>query len=110
MKILVVILAVALASGVVTIAQAVPPGLTVEFDGKGEGRVVFSGTTHADEDMHCTSCHMAKFDVSRAAQISWADHRADQFCFTCHNGERAFAARRNCAQCHEEVPEDDAEH
>ena len=27
-------------------ARAVPPGLTIEFDGNGEGKVVFAGAQH----------------------------------------------------------------
>jgi c(7)-type cytochrome triheme protein len=50
---------------------------------------------------------MAIFDVSRAAQITRRDHNQEVYCFTCHNGEMAFAARRNCANCHLEEPEGD---
>lgn len=109
MRGLVVVVAMVLTGGVFTIAQAVPPGLTLDFDGGEEGKVVFSGSKHSDEGMHCSTCHMATFDVSRASQITWPDHRGEQFCFSCHNGEKAFAPRRNCRQCHEDVPEDDAE-
>jgi c(7)-type cytochrome triheme protein len=107
MKTRVVLSAIFLALGAIGFAQAVPPGLTLEFDGQGEGRVIFSGTEHSGTGMYCSDCHMAKFDVSRASRITRPDHNTDQFCFSCHNGEMAFAPRRNCARCHEE--EDDWE-
>jgi hypothetical protein len=34
-----------------------------------------------------------------------ADHKRRQFCFVCHDGERAFAARSNCGRCHVEPQE-----
>ena len=52
--------------------------------------------------MHCENCHMEIFYVSRSAPITRADHRRRSFCFVCHDGKRAFAARMNCTRCHEE--------
>lgn len=83
-------------------ARAVPPGLTIEFDGNGEGKVVFAGADHTGEGMHCSNCHMEIFYVSRSSQIKRPDHRRKQACFVCHDGERAFAARSNCDRCHAE--------
>lgn len=84
-------------------ARAVPPGFTLEFDGKGEGKVTFSGAAHSSRAKpHCADCHMELFDVSRSAQITRADHRRKQFCFVCHDGGKAFAARGNCDRCHAE--------
>jgi hypothetical protein len=52
-------LAVALpAAGWAGSAWAVPPGLTVEFDGNGEGKVIFAGAKHTVTGMHCSNCHM----------------------------------------------------
>lgn len=100
------VLLAALAAAVLTgQAGAVPPGFELEFDGDEEGLVIFSGAIHSGEGMYCTDCHMSKFDVSRAAEISWADHRRDQYCFSCHNGEIAFAPRRNCTNCHQADPD-----
>ncbi len=31
----------------------VPPGFTLEFDGNGEGRVIFEGAKHTGPGMHC---------------------------------------------------------
>jgi c(7)-type cytochrome triheme protein len=98
-----------LTAGLAGLAGAVPPGMSVEFDGKGEGKVTFTGASHTGEGMHCSNCHMELFYVSRSAQITQADHRRDAFCFTCHDGERAFASRRNCERCHVEPAADVAE-
>ena len=97
--------AVVMAAGWIASAWAVPPGLTLEFDGNGEGKVGFAGATHTGPGMHCSNCHMAVFHVSRSAQITRADHKRKIFCFACHDGERAFAARKNCDRCHEEPEE-----
>ena len=99
----------ALAIGLVSAAGAVPPGLTVEFDGNGEGKVVFAGAQHTGTGMHCSNCHMEVFYVSRSAQITQADHKRRNFCFVCHDGEKAFASRKNCDRCHVEPEEPPAE-
>ena len=93
---------VVLAVGLTASARAVPPGFTLEFDGNGEGKVTFSGSAHSRTGPHCADCHMELFDVSRSSQITRADHRRKQFCFVCHDGEQAFAARQNCDRCHVE--------
>lgn len=90
---------------------AVPPGFTIEFDGNGEGKVTFAGAQHTGPDMHCANCHMEIFLVSRSAPITRADHKRRNFCFTCHDGKTAFAARSNCDRCHaepDELPTDPA--
>lgn len=89
-----------LAVGAMRFAQAVPPGLVLEFEGARQGKVTFQGDVHSGTGMYCADCHMATFDVSRSAEISRRDHNEEVFCFTCHNGETAFAARRNCGNCH----------
>ena len=83
-------------------ALAVPPGLTIEFDGNGEGKVTFRGAQHTGPNMHCSNCHFELFDVSRSSQITRADHRRAQACFACHDGKTAFASRSNCERCHVE--------
>ena len=86
-------------------AFAVPPGLTIEFDGNGEGKVTFRGAQHTGPGMHCSNCHFELFDVSRSSQITRADHRRKQACFACHDGKTAFASRSNCDRCHVEPVE-----
>ena len=95
---------VMLGVGLASLAWAVPPGFTLEFDGNGEGKVTFEGAKHTGKGMHCSNCHMDVFYVSRNSQITRGDHKRKVACFTCHDGERAFAARKNCERCHAEVP------
>lgn len=91
-----------LAIGVVGQAFAVPPGLSIEFDGNGEGKVTFTGTVHTGPGMHCSNCHLEIFDVSRSSQITRPDHKRRNACFVCHDGKQAFAAKQNCIRCHAE--------
>ena len=101
---------VILTAGLAGPARAVPPGFTLEFDGNGEGKVIFSGAAHSSRAKpHCADCHMELFDVSRSAQITRADHKRKQFCFVCHDGKKAFASRSNCDRCHLETEESPAE-
>jgi c(7)-type cytochrome triheme protein len=102
MKALALVAVLALLGGLVEIAEAVPPGLTLEFAAEDAGQVTFSGTAHARAGMRCANCHLSIFDVSRSAMITRADHRTDQFCFGCHDGATAFAARGNCHECHQD--------
>jgi len=102
MRSLALLSALLLLMAVAGVAQAVPPGLTLEFAAQDAGKVTFSGTVHARADMRCASCHLSIFDVSRSAMITRADHRTDQFCFGCHDGTTAFAARGHCQDCHQD--------
>jgi len=101
-RVAVALAGVVLAVGLVGIAWAVPPGFTLEFDGNGEGKVTFTGARHTGPGMHCSNCHMDVFYVSRSAPITRADHKRRNFCFVCHDGEKAFAAKQNCERCHVE--------
>lgn len=94
--------AAVLTAGLIGPVWAVPPGFTIEFGGNGEGKVTFAGAKHTGKGMHCSNCHMDVFYVSRSAPITRADHKRKQFCFVCHDGETAFAARKNCDRCHVE--------
>jgi len=92
-----------MAIGLAGPARAVPPGFTLEFDGNGEGKVTFSGDAHSSRAKpHCADCHFELFDVSRSSQITRPDHKRRQFCFACHDGAQAFAAKQNCDRCHVE--------
>jgi len=103
------LVAIVLTVGLVGLARAVPPGFVLEFDGNGEGKVLFSGAAHSPGKPHCADCHMAVFDVSRSSQITRADHKRKQACFVCHDGKQAFAARMNCERCHMPIDELSAE-
>ncbi|MGA7179389.1 MAG: MtrB/PioB family decaheme-associated outer membrane protein [Thiobacillaceae bacterium] len=80
---------------------AVPPGMELIFDG-GPKPVIFSGQIHADHGLTCKDCHTGIFKKEKGdAKIAFADHLAGkQYCFACHNGAKAFAAKGNCNKCH----------
>lgn len=86
-------------------AFAVPAGKTVEFDGKGAGKVVFDGKTHAAKGNKCADCHTNPklFQMKKGADtITMKDMEAGKVCGACHNGTKAFKANdpANCAKCH----------
>ncbi len=84
-------------------AFAVPAGKTVEFDGKGAGKVVFDGKMHADKGLKCAECHPAIFKMKKGADaITMKDMNDGKSCGTCHNGTKAFSSKdaASCAKCH----------
>jgi DmsE family decaheme c-type cytochrome len=80
---------------------AVPPGEEIVFEG-GPKPVIFSGQIHADKGLKCDDCHTAIFAKKKGdAKITLVDHFAGKkYCFACHNGKKAYAAKGNCAKCH----------
>ena len=83
-------------------AFAVPAGKTVEFDGKGAGKVVFDGKIHADKGLKCNDCHTKIFPMKKGGKYTMADMNAGKNCGECHNGTKAFKSSdaANCAKCH----------
>lgn len=100
MRALLAAIAFGIIAGGIGLAYAVPPGFSLEFEGGGMGKVTFQGKVHSGSGMACSDCHMAVFYAGRASRITPMDHDRKQYCFTCHNGETAFAASDNCAKCH----------
>ncbi|MBW6486092.1 MAG: hypothetical protein K0B01_08110 [Syntrophobacterales bacterium] len=83
-----------------SVSLAVGPGKKVEYEGKGAGKVVFDGKTHADDKLNCKSCHTAVFKMKKTpGSITMADMKAGKNCGTCHDGKKAFATTE-CAKCH----------
>ncbi len=102
-KILVLALAVVVTFALAMTAFAVPAGKTVEFEGKGAGKVVFDGKVHADKGLKCADCHPAVFKMKKGADtITMKDINEGKFCGHCHNGTKAFSAKdaANCGKCH----------
>lgn len=85
-------------------AIAVPPGKTVEFDGKAMGKVVFDGKIHADAGVKCADCHTKIFKYKKGADaVTMKDINEGKFCGTCHKaGGKAIDAKNsaNCGKCH----------
>ncbi len=104
MKKLLVVAIVVVVTFVLTMsAFAVPSGKTVEFDGKGAGKVTFEGKVHADKGLKCADCHPAVFKMKKGGDaITMKDINDGKFCGTCHNGTKAFSSKdaANCAKCH----------
>ena len=84
-----------------TQALAVPSEEELVFEG-GPKPVIFSGTAHADRGLACKDCHTGIFKREKGnAKIAFEDHAAGkQYCFSCHNGTKAYAAEGNCSKCH----------
>ena len=102
-KLLVVAIVVVAAFVLAASAFAVPSGKTLEFDGKGAGKVIFSGKVHADKGLKCADCHPAIFKMKKGADaMTMKDINEGKFCGTCHNGTKAFSSKdpANCAKCH----------
>src|SRR3989304_2895128 len=80
------------------------PGKTVDFDGKGAGKVVFDGKTHADKGNKCADCHQSGlFKMKKGADVmTMKDMEAGKGCGACHNGTKAFGVKDKaaCAKCH----------
>ena len=88
---------------VVTAAIAVPPGKTLEFAKSSMGSVSFSGQIHKDAGVKCAECHNKEMFPKMkqgTVQISMDEIYAGKLCGVCHNGERAFEAKKSCNRCH----------
>lgn len=101
MKVLTLILTTLAILAIVGAALAVPPGKTATWD-TSMGKVTFDGKTHADAGLKCTDCHPSIFQMKAGSfKATMADHTAgEKYCWTCHNGTKAFATTGNCNKCH----------
>lgn len=103
-KFLVVAIAVVAGLSLSVSAFAVPAGKTVEFDGKGAGKVVFDGKVHAEKGNKCADCHQSGlFKMKKGSStITMKDMQAGKNCGGCHNGTKAFSVKdaSSCAKCH----------
>jgi c(7)-type cytochrome triheme protein len=103
-KLLVLALVVIVSLAMAVAAFAVPAGKTVEFDGKGAGKVVFDGKMHADKGLKCAECHQSGlFKMKKGGDVlTMKDMDAGKNCGACHNGTKAFDVKdkASCAKCH----------
>ncbi len=82
---------------------AVPPGKTLTFDKSSMGVVTFSGTIHKEAGVKCAECHNKDmFPKMKQGTVAITMERiyAGELCGVCHNGGRAFEAKKNCTRCH----------
>ncbi|HAS53073.1 MAG: hypothetical protein A2X56_11995 [Nitrospirae bacterium GWC2_57_13] len=103
-KFFVIALVVAVTVVLAASAFAVGPGKTVEWDGKGAGKVVFDGKVHADKGSKCADCHQSGlFKMKKGSDtLTMKDMEAGKNCGACHNGTKAFGVKdaATCAKCH----------
>ena len=103
-KLLVLALAVVVSLALAVSAFAVPSGKTVEYDGKGAGKVMFDGKTHAAKGNKCADCHQSGlFKMKKGGEVlTMKDMEAGKNCGACHNGTKAFGVKdkETCAKCH----------
>ncbi len=103
-KFIVLSLAVVVVIAMAASAFAVPAGKTVEFEGKGAGKVVFDGKIHADKGLKCADCHQSGlFKMKKGADVlTMKEMEAGKNCGACHNGTKAFSVKdaANCGKCH----------
>jgi len=89
---------------IATIALAVPANKTITFDKAKMGPVEFSGKVHKDAGFKCKDCHnqemFPKMKKGGTVDIKMKEIYAGKYCGKCHNGERAFAAKKSCKHCH----------
>ena len=103
-KLLVVAIVVVAAFVLAASAFAVPSGKTLEFEGKGAGKVIYSGKAHADKGLKCADCQPAIIKMKKGADATtMKDINEGKFGATCHNGTKAFSSKdpANCAKCHQ---------
>jgi len=86
-----------------TVAIAVPPSKTLTFDKASKGPVTFSGKVHKDAGISCKECHNKEMFPKMkqgTVKITMKQIYSGELCGQCHNGTRAFAAKKNCNRCH----------
>lgn len=83
--------------------QDMPVYKTSETFGKGKQAVRYNHEIHT-KNLKCSTCHPKLFNVKKGADIiTMADHGKQKYCFTCHEGKRAFSWNE-CSRCHAQLP------
>ena len=104
MRLSILLLCLILATALVGIAIASPPGKTVEYAGGEQGKVIFDGNTHSvEQKMKCLDCHPKLFPMKQGVyKMTLEDHATGTGCGACHNGTLAFSQSEesDCAKCH----------
>lgn len=78
------------------------PKTAITF-GKGAATVNFAHDTHAMMSS-CNDCHVKLFPMKKgSSKLTFDSHNAGKFCFSCHNGKKAFSWS-SCSSCHAETP------
>lgn len=88
---------------VATAVIAVPAKKTLTFDKSSMGSVTFSGKVHKDAGISCKECHNKEMFTKMkqgTVEITMDKIYAGELCGVCHDGTRAFAAKKSCNRCH----------
>jgi len=95
------LLAIVFMMSFIAAAIAVGPDKELVYDDGAMGKITFKGQTHADAGLKCPDCHPGVFAMKKGeAKMTMAEHSSGKFCNTCHNGQKAFDTKGNCAKCH----------
>ena len=93
-------------SGSAAPVRAAGPGKIIYKDTKSFAPVVFDHQSHKQAGLGCGDCHDKLFkkkqgsaDVNNA--LTMKSLRQGKFCGSCHDGQQAFSASKNCKQCHQ---------
>src|SRR5262249_33999210 len=96
-------------SGFANHVFTMPPDVSFPRGEASPGAVTFRHSSHVDpKQANCTLCHAGRFrilkaDVATKTAVSTpGDRHSEQFCGSCHNGEKAFSAKEDCQLCHEQ--------
>ncbi len=87
----------------VTAVMAVQPKKTISFDKAKMGAVEFSGSVHKDAGFKCKECHNKEMFPKMkqgTVEITMDKIYAGELCGKCHDGTRAFSAKKSCKRCH----------
>lgn len=82
---------------------AVSENKTIQFNDSPMGVVTFDGQIHKEAGNKCKDCHndgMFPKMKQGTVKITMNEIYAGKLCGVCHNGQRAFDAKSNCARCH----------
>ncbi len=67
--------------------------------------VLFSHDKHKEAGTKCTDCHDELFQKKKGSTdadkaLTMKALKKGKYCGSCHDGEKAFTASRNCKKCH----------
>ena len=82
------------------------PGKIVFKDTKSFASVPFNHDTHKNAGLGCGDCHDALFKKKAGSTdagnaLTMKALRQGKYCASCHDGQQAFSASKNCKQCHQ---------
>jgi c(7)-type cytochrome triheme protein len=87
-----------------------PADIAFQRGDSSPGLVTFRHSSHvASSEAACTACHSGQFSLLKKAAASGAlpaagDLHGEEFCGSCHNGEKSFSVKEDCQLCHQEEP------